>query len=132
MGAKNKDNPGEGIEETGGDQVEQPKKGAYETVSVSVNSGGKELAKIDVEQFKTVQQAVDFFESDDVKGEGAVVKLINRQYKTDRVNKERTALTSQAKSAVGQIKRALRDKPEAQIRLDSLLAELGLADSVKI
>ena len=106
----------------------------YTLENVVIRSGKppKRIGDVDVEQFLSLQAAVDHFESEEQKGEGVALKLINRQYKTDTVNRERTALTSEAKSGMAKIKKAARQNPEAKKRLESVLADLGLTGEVQI
>ena len=106
----------------------------YTVENVDIRSGKppKKIGSVDVEQFLSLEAAISHFEDDEQKGEGVALKLINRQYKTDMVNKERTALTSEAKSGMAKIKKAARANPEAKKRLEELLKDMGLAGEVDI
>ncbi len=96
------------------------------TINVEVSSKDTVLGTINVEEFESVSEAVQYFESKEAgKGEEKALGLINSQHRANVTNGERVRLTR----GVSPMK-ALRDKiksdPAAKAALEALLLQFNL------
>lgn len=103
----------------------------YSTQPVEVKSSGKVLATIDVEVFDDIQTAVSFFTQKDEQGNvtqdgnAVCLDLINSGHRASEMNSTRTKMTRKA-SPIAQLRKVVKNNPEAEEKVNALLAELGL------
>lgn len=93
------------------------------TETVDVKSQGKVVSKIEVEQFESMQEAIDTL------NEKVCLTLVNRQYKSDKVNTERSIKT-RGTSLQAQLTRALKGKTKEE--LADIIGQLGLGDEIDL
>jgi hypothetical protein len=95
------------------------------TETVEVKREKQVVATIEVPQFESIDEAVQHFtpaDGDATAGESAVLKLINRQHKTDLSNRERVANAEQ--STESKAIRVLRGIKKGDVSKDAALAQL--------
>ena len=105
--------------------------------NVSVKSKEQVVDNVDVEEFESYPEAVEFFTSVDAEGktltDGDAITLgfINKMHRTNKCNVARQNATQTAKSGFAALRRAAKADPAVAERLQDLLGDLGL-DNVKI
>tara|TARA_R100001086_G_scaffold138902_1_gene72801 strand:- start:71 stop:406 length:336 start_codon:yes stop_codon:yes gene_type:complete len=98
---------------------------------VEIKSSGKVVSTIDIEQFELYQDAVDFFTEEDDDGnvtrdgKNVVLELVNSTHRANRMNTERASKTRSA-SPINQLRKKVKDDPNALEKVNALLSELDL------
>jgi hypothetical protein len=105
--------------------------------STEVKSDNKLLATIDVEEFESIQESVDFYntklEGTDDAGKGAeqVLGLINAQHKARVTNAVRVEKTREV-NPITSLKQKIKADPAARARLQALLSEFGISGELNV
>lgn len=94
-----------------------------QTKIIEVTSEKKKVAEVEVEQFENLDEALAFFKVGDNDGTSAVLKLVNTQHKTNKMNAARAQASGKPS------KTELRNKAFASLSFDELKEVAN--DSVK-